>query len=83
MKSLADILAAHALWVLAGDDLDIADEASGEMADLSGQDLSGKDLRRAFLPVAKLRNVNLTKADLTGAIMPNGQIFDSTSPSLP
>jgi hypothetical protein len=63
-EKLAEILAAHKLW--------LNDEEGGVKADLSGADLreadlSGADLREADLSGADLREADLSGADLSGA----------------
>ena len=58
-EKLAEILAAHKLW--------INDEKGGVKADLSGADLSEADLRWANLSGANLSGANLRWANLSGA----------------
>ena len=56
---LAEILAAHKLW--------LADEPNGRRANLRNANLIGADLRDADLSGANLRYADLSGADLSGA----------------
>ena len=58
-KKLAEILAAHKLW--------LNDEEGGVRADLSGANLRGANLSEADLSGADLRGANLSEADLSEA----------------
>jgi hypothetical protein len=58
-EQLAEILAAHALW--------ITNEEIGKKADLSSADLRSADLRSANLRSADLRSADLRSADLRSA----------------
>jgi uncharacterized protein YjbI with pentapeptide repeats len=54
------VFPSHALW--------LADDQTGERANLTGADLRGADLWRADLRDADLSEANLIGAALTGAI---------------